>query len=122
MAKVFLDTNTFIDSVHRHPQTEVLSQLENHIPFISPLSIHIYCYTYRVKIPNQLVSRQLEMFSSVDLTDAIISNACKGPTNDLEDNIQLHSAAEAACDFFLTSDKRLLTLGFFGKTRITNRL
>lgn len=35
---------------------------------------------------------------------------------------QLHSAAEAECDYFLTSDKKLLAMKFFGKTRIVSTL
>lgn len=42
----------------------------------------------------------------------------EGPTKDLEDNIQLHSAAEAESDIFLTADKKLVDMKFFGKTQI----
>lgn len=56
-----------------------------------------------------------EQFGIVPLTEHILNKALEGPTNDLEDNIQLHSAAEAQCDIFLTNDKKLLNLKYFGK-------
>lgn len=34
-------------------------------------------------------------FAPIDLTELILENSLNGPTSDLEDNIQLHSAAEA---------------------------
>lgn len=66
MAKVFPDTNIFVDALHRAPEKQILENLE--------------------------------------------------------DNIQLHSAAEAECDFFLTSDDKLLKIKFFGKTEIKSGL
>lgn len=45
-----------------------------------------------------------------------------GPTVDFEDNVQLHSAAEAECEIFLTEDKKLLKLGFFGKTHVVSQI
>jgi len=54
------------------------------------------------------------------LTDKILDLALEGPVDDLEDNIQLHSASEAECDVFLTNDKRLLGIKFFGKTKTTS--
>lgn len=118
MARVFLDTNYFIDAIHRKPEKQILDQLLGHIPFISPLTLHIYCYAYRIKIPNQKVIYQKEKFQLVDFTGNILDKALAGPTADLEDNIQLHSATEANCDFFLTSDEKLLKMKFFGKTQI----
>ena len=38
--------------------------------------------------------------------------------DDFEDNVQLHCAAQANCDFFLTRDEKMLKLGFFGKVRL----
>ncbi|KKS32711.1 MAG: hypothetical protein UU93_C0005G0019 [Candidatus Amesbacteria bacterium GW2011_GWA2_42_12] len=122
MAKVFLDTNTFIDAIHRNPEAKVLDQLEDNIPFMSPLSVHIYCYSYKIKAPNQILSDQLKKFSLVDLTESILLKTLDGPTSDLEDNIQLHSAAEAECDYFLTNDDKLLKMKFFGKTKIVSSL
>lgn len=122
MAKVFLDTNIFIDAIHRSPEKNILSPLENHISYISSLSVHIYCYSYKVKIPNCILSSQLEYFVILPLSETILTCALEGPTSDMEDNIQLHSAAEAECDYFLTSDISLLKMKFFGKTKIVNTL
>lgn len=43
-------------------------------------------------------------------------------SNDLEDNIQLNSAIKADCNFFLTFDKKLLKMKFFGKMKIVSSL
>lgn len=118
MARVFLDTNCFIDAIHRTPEKQILDQLLGQIPFISPLSLHIYCYAYKIKIPSQKVISQKEKFQLVALAENILDKALTGPTTDLEDNIQLHSAAEAECDIFLTSDEGLLNMKFFGKVQI----
>lgn len=118
MARVFLDTNIFIDALHRAPEKQILENLEGNILYASTLSFHIYCYTFKVKIPNKEVVLQKEKFQLVNLSEDILEKALDGPTNDLEDNIQLHSATEAECDFFLTSDEKLLKLKFFGKTEI----
>lgn len=73
-------------------------------------------------MPNLILTNQLEEFQIFDLTSTILNLATQGPTTDLEDNIQLHSAAEAECDYFLTSDASLLKMKFFGKTRIVPNL
>ena len=70
-------------------------------------------------LPEQIVQRSV--VENKPLTEYILDKALQGPTKDLEDNIQLHSAAEADCDFFITRDRQLLALGYFGKTKITNR-
>lgn len=119
MAKVFLDTNIFIDAIHRKPEKQILQKLVGDVVYVSPLSFHIYCYIFNIKIPNKKVELQKEKFQIAPFEKEILSKALEGPTIDLEDNIQLHSAVEANCDFFLTSDKKLLNLKFFGKTRIT---
>ncbi len=120
MAKVFLDTNLFIDAVHRKPKNLILEKLVSHFVLISPLSVHIYCYTYKIKIPNEILGGQLKKFSLVDISGEIIQKSLEGPTADLEDNIQLHSSAEAECNYFLTNDKNLLKMKFFGKTQVVN--
>lgn len=61
-------------------------------------------------------------FNIIDLDKDILDKALESPTKDLEDNIQLHSAAEAECDYFLTEDKGLLKMKFFGKTKIVKNL
>lgn len=118
MARVFLDANYFIDSIHRKPEFTLLPSLENHIVYISPLSVHIYCYIYKLKIPSSTVIAQRDRFQIVEFSEDILDKSLVGPTNDFEDNVQLHSAAEAECDYFLTEDKKLLKLKFFGKARI----
>ena len=40
----------------------------------------------------------------------------------LDANVQLHGAAASACDYFLTSDKALLKLGYFGHMSIVSSL
>ncbi|HUD45024.1 MAG TPA: type II toxin-antitoxin system VapC family toxin [Patescibacteria group bacterium] len=118
MAKIFLDTNYFIDSVHRKPEEEILESLENNIIYISPLSIHIYCYVFKIKIPDSRVVAQKEKFQIVEFSEDLLDRSLQGPTNDFEDNVQLHSAAEAECDIFLTEDKKLLDMKFFGKVKL----
>lgn len=120
MAKVFLDTNYFIDSIHRKPEKEILESLESHIVYISTLSFHIYCYVFKINIPDNRILAQKEIFQIVEFSEDILDRSLKGPTNDFEDNVQLHSAAEAECDYFLTADKKLLDMKFFGKTQITS--
>lgn len=122
MAKVFLDTNYFIDALLRKPEKQILNSLENHAVYSSTLSLHIYCYTFKIKIPDIKVLNQIKKFYLTDLSKNISSKALNGPTSDFEDNIQLHSAAEAECDLFLTNDKKLLNLIFFGKTKINDGL
>ncbi len=118
MAKVFLDTNYFIDAIHRRPERQVLEDLEDHTVCVSTLSFHIYCYIYKISIPNKKVIMQKDKFQLVDFAKNILERAMQGPTNDFEDNVQLHSAAEGECDIFLTEDKKLLNLKFFGKVKI----
>lgn len=122
MAKVFLDTNIFIDAIHRAPEKQILRNLESCVICASTLSFHIYCYTFKIKIPNKKVVLQKEKFTIVDFSGNILSKALEGPTKDLEDNIQLHSAAEAECDLFLTEDRGLLNMKFFGKTKIASEI
>ncbi len=120
MARVFLDTNVYIDAVHR--KTEVNRQFLDHKIFYSTLSTHILFYALKLKVPHRATHAVEEEFEIIDFTSSILGNALAGPTPDLEDNIQLHSAAEAECDYFLTSDKKLLAMTFFGKTRIVDTL
>ena len=116
MARVFLDANFYIDVTQR--AKEKWGSLKGNLLFISPLSTHILFYTRKLKVPSQALNEFQEQFGIVPFTKHILDNALEGPTSDLEDNIQLHSAAEAECDVFLTSDKKLLNLKFFGKTKI----
>ena len=120
MAKVFLDTNKVIDLAQRKP--EIRNELDGYQVYLSPLSIHILCYANKTKVPDGKISQFKKEFQIIDLTDEILEMSLNGPTNDLEDNIQLHSAAKADCDYFLTNDKKLLKTGYFGKTKICSSL
>ncbi len=120
MAKVFLDTNIIIDFIEE--RQEVNSNLLENDLFVSPLSFHILIYTYKHKIPSEKLLKSRKYFNIVPFGEKINDGALLGPTTDFEDNVQLHSAAEADCDFFLTSDKQILNLKFFGKTKILKNL
>src|ERR1700748_1225318 len=120
MAKVFLDTNYFIDALHRKPEKEILDSFENSVIYISPLSVHIFCYIFKINVKEISIITQMDKFQMIDFSNDLTIRALQGPTSDFEDNIQLHSAASAECDLFLTEDKKLLEMKFFGKVRITN--
>lgn len=117
MAKVFLDTNIFIDLVEERQQI-TLDQLNDHDLFISPLSVHILMYIAKRKIPYRRLNNIIGSFLLVPFNENITNHSLIDPTEDFEDNIQLHSSAEAECDTFLTSDNKLLNMKFFGKTQI----
>lgn len=116
MGRIFLDTNFYIDITKR--ARDKWKQISGELLFISPLSTHILFYARKLKVPDKEVSELQEQFGIVPFTKDILNKALSGPTKDLEDNIQLHSAAIVDCDFFLTSDKELLGMKFFGKMRI----
>lgn len=122
MANVFLDANILIDLTRRQKDKIKAGFLEQHNVYISPLSIHILFYSYKMHVPSSQMSNILSDFAIVDMTKNITEKSMQGPTSDLEDNIQLHSASEADCNFFLTRDKTLLSLGYFGKTKISSSL
>lgn len=119
MAKVYLDTNFLLDITERDKTKR--EQLNGHRVFTSPLSYHILFYTYKYKVPKKEITKYVEAFYIVNLTEKILNRSLEGPTADLEDNIQLCSAAEAECNYFLTNDKRLLKMKFFGKTKIVDQ-
>lgn len=121
MARIFLDTNSFIDITEQRDNLE-LEDFEGHKIFISPLSVHIYTYTYKIKAPIQKLSKFVEKMHMISFTGEVVLKSLTGPTNDFEDNVQLHSAADAECDYFLTSDEKLLGMKFFGKTKIVDTL
>ena len=123
MANIFFDTNYFINLyTKRVPLPVSPEKLEGHDLFVSTLTYHIFGYAQKVKIPNNLLIASLEKFYTVSLSENILLRSLEGPTNDLEDNIQLHSASKAECNYFLTFDKKLLGMKYFGKTEITSRL
>lgn len=117
MAKVFLDANYFIGLVNRAPEVST-DILDNHEGFITTLSCHILFYINKIKVPDIKTNSFIEDFNLIDLSESILDKALTSPTSDLEDNIQLHSAAEADCDIFLTLDEKLLRMKFFGKVQI----
>lgn len=121
MAKVFIDVNYFIGLVNRVPEVET-KILNNHNAYISTLTCHILFYVNKIKVPELRINSFIDDFNLVDLSSEVLSRAKLGPTPDLEDNIQLHSAAEVGCDFFLTFDKEILKLKFFGKTKIAQEI
>lgn len=121
MAKIFFDVNYFIDLMEERQLLEI-DQFSTHQLYLSPVSIHIYTYIYKIKIPNQKLQKTLDNFNLIPIDEFIASNSLSGPTADFEDNLQLHSSAWDECDYFLTNDRRLLSLYFFGKVQIANSL
>ena len=121
MANIFVDTNYFVGLANRTPETEI-ANLDKHQAYISVLSCHILFYVNKVKVPDEKLNSYINDFNLTELTKNILDKALEGPTDDLEDNIQLHSAAEAECDYFLTNDEKLLKMKFFGKTKIVSYL
>ena len=119
MDQVFLDTNTLIDIFEKRREINIDVLVRNHL-FASPLSIHIYTYLYKYQMPYQALLGGIEKLEIelTPITHQIATLSLIGPTSDFEDNIQLHSAAEAECDYFLTNDEKLLKMKFFGKTQI----
>ena len=122
MANIFLDTNVLVDALGRGSEQKVLVKLENHDVYVSPLSFHIYCYLFKIKIPNKRIFEQKDEFNLVPFSDDIVRLALDGPTADFEDNVQLHSAAFSEADIFLTEDKDLLKMKFFGRMRVSRDL
>lgn len=121
MAKIFLDANYFIDLVERKKET-IFEKLVGHKLCISPLSVHILVYVYKYKIPNDKLKLIIGKFLLTPLNKNILDLALEGPTIDLEDNVQLLSAAKNDCDTFLTNDKNILKMKFFGKVGIASNL
>ena len=121
MARVFLDANYFIGLVNRTPETDT-EILDKHKGFVSVLSCHILFYVNKITVPDPKMNSFIKDFNLVDLSQDILDKALENPTDDLEDNIQLHSAVEAECDIFLTYDQKLLQLKFFGKMAVKSSL
>ncbi|MBI2600984.1 hypothetical protein HYW42_03445 [Candidatus Daviesbacteria bacterium] len=117
MARVFLDTNIFIDLVEQR-RSAVEENLENHDLFLSPLSIHILLYVTKKKIPYDRLTNIVARFHLISFDGDTAYRALEGPTADFEDNVQLLSGSTAECDAFLTADEKLLKLKFFGKMEI----
>lgn len=120
MANIFIDSNFLFDVTERDKSKREM--LNGNRVFVSALSYHILFYTYKYKVPQKEISDYKNQFYITDFTNEILSDAMYGPTFDLEDNIQLHSAVIAEVDYFLTSDKKLLKMKYFGKMKIVNTL
>ncbi len=122
MAKIFLDANVFVDLAEKRKQITIADFLEHEL-YISPLSIHILTYLYKYHTPNKKLINLLKKFINfVPFNKEIAEFSSLGPTKDFEDNVQLHSAAEAECDIFLTNDTKILNLKFFGKMKLAPKL
>jgi len=121
MAKVFVDTNYLIGLANRTPEIDS-DILDRHQAFVSPLSCHILFYVNKIYVPDPGMYSFISDFNLINLDQKILDKALQGPTADLEDNIQLHSAVEAECDYFLTQDKKLLAMKFFGKVTLVSKL
>ena len=121
MAKVYLDTNYFIGLANRAPEVET-EILDEHQGFISTLSCHILFYVNKIDVPDAKMNSFISDFNLIDLSQNILVKALQGPTEDLEDNIQLLSATESERDIFLTKDQKLLKIKFYGKTRIASEI
>ena len=120
MANIFLDANYWIDAIYR--KTTALPATTQNTLYISPLSVQIFCYSYKISVPNTWINEVLNEVRIVDLRRNIFNKALLGPTSDLEDNIQLHSAVAADCDLFLTHVKKLVSLSYFGRMRIAEQI
>lgn len=118
MANIFLDTNFVFDILIRNKKRAKI--LLGHNVFVSPLSYHIYYYSEGVKVPDKQTILALKKLEVVNFSKKILVSALKGPTKDLEDNIQLHSAIEANCEVFLTNDQKLQKTKSFEKMQITS--
>lgn len=121
MANIFLDVNVLIDFICNGGD-ETLESMRDYQLCISTLSWHIVCYIMKWKIPNDKLSKIFNALMSVEMSNPIVKRSMHGPTDDFEDNVQLHSASEAECDYFLTLDKKLLKMKYFGKMKISNKI
>ncbi len=122
MAKVFLDANYFIDIVEQRKQIS-WEDFTSHTLYLSPLSVHILTYLYKYSMPHHKLKGTLNEYLTFVSADAsLVEHALLGPTADFEDNVQLHSAAAADCNLFLTQDKKLLGMKFFGKVEVAARI
>jgi predicted nucleic acid-binding protein len=117
MAGIYLDANVFIDLIEGRKEIDS-QKLSGHEVYISPLTLHILIYLYKYQIPSDKLNKLKDYFNFVDLTEKISNNSLQGPTKDFEDNIQLHSAVENDCNLFISEDKKLLKMKFFGRTKI----
>ena len=123
MASVFLDANVLFDILEQRKTVNLLELSKYNLKY-SPLSIHIYLYVYKLKIPQPVLALFLEklQLKAVSLSPEIVKKSLDGPTNDFEDNVQLHSAKESGCDYFLTDEEKLWSRKFFNGVKIVKEL
>lgn len=121
MARVFLDANFFIDLIEKKGKIS-FEKFKSHFLFLSILTLHIYIYLYKIKLPSKKLEKLVSFFNIVPLNEKVFTSSLKGPFADFEDNVQLHSASISECDFYLTGDKKILKLKYFGKTKISENL
>lgn len=122
MARLFLDSNFVIETIGFRQSEAVSETLKSQRVYVSPLTIHIVCYIFKRKIPDPVISNFANQVNLVGLSPQLTELALLGPTADLEDNVQLHSASASNADYFLTHDQDLLEMKFFGKTKIVSSL
>jgi len=121
MARIYFDTNILVDLVGEG-KYGFETMVKGSEVVISVLSMHIMAYILKAKIPNKRLKVLAETMETVDFSRAIMTKALEGPTGDFEDNIQLHSAVSGDCDYFLTLDKKLLKMKYFGKMKISDKI
>jgi predicted nucleic acid-binding protein len=121
MANIFLDVNKLIYYINGG-DLDVFIGLRGNELVVSGLSWHIIYYLMKYKVPANNVFGLFSEITTVEMSNFIIKKAMLGPTDDFEDNVQLHSAVEGECDRFLTFDKKLLKMKFFGKMKICDKL
>ena len=121
MASIFLDVNELV-SLIKNERSDIWGELQRQRLVVSVLSWHIVCYLLKWKIPHGKLSDLYDSLVSVEMKRSIVKRAMEGPTDDFEDNVQLHLAVEAECDYFLTLDKKLLKMKYFGKMVICDKL
>ena len=107
MAKLFLDANCLIDLILNRDET-LAQQLAGNQLIISALSIHILCYVGKHLMPSDLLNQALTYFTVVSMNQELVTKSLQGPTPDFEDNVQLHSALLAQCDYFVSRDEKLI--------------
>lgn len=121
MVKVYFDTNVLHDLVGDNRYGFDLMSRGKEV-VISVLSVHVLAYVLKVKIPNPHFKELVGGMTEIEFSNKILDKSLNGPTIDFEDNIQLHSAVEGECDYFLTLDKNLLKMKYFGKVKISDRI
>jgi len=118
MANTFLDVNKLVDIIDGGGE----AGLKRYELVVSSISWHIVSYLKKWKIPSKELKKLFGVLVSIEMSNEIVKKAMIGPTDDFEDNVQLYSAIEGECEYFLTLDKKLLKLKHFGKMKICDKL